>query len=76
VGFIGNVVLLVCLSDLGFVCFVFCGMMGVKEIVLDTIMEFVKVGNNGRFHSAIYHKFLHSIVSLFYYFSGNCAVFL
>ncbi|KAE8008901.1 hypothetical protein FH972_005371 [Carpinus fangiana] len=33
-----------------------------KEIVLDTIMEFVKIGNNGRFHSAIYHKFLHSIV--------------
>lgn len=44
--------------------------MGVQEIVLDTIMEFVKVGNNGRFHSAIYHKFLHSIVSLFYHFSG------
>ncbi|KAI4328608.1 hypothetical protein L6164_020946 [Bauhinia variegata] len=33
-----------------------------KEVVLDTIMEFVKVGNGGRFHSAIYHRLLHSIV--------------
>ncbi|KAF3434879.1 hypothetical protein FNV43_RR21966 [Rhamnella rubrinervis] len=33
-----------------------------KEVVLDTIMEFVKVGNKGKFHSAIYHRFLHSIV--------------
>lgn len=62
-----------CLSDLGFV---FCGVMGVQEIALDTVMEFVKVGNSGRFHSAIYHKFLHSIVSLFHHFSGNCGVFL
>ncbi|MED6209343.1 hypothetical protein PIB30_053703 [Stylosanthes scabra] len=34
----------------------------VKEVVLDTLMEFVKVANGGRFHSAIYHRFLHSIV--------------
>ncbi|XP_044509697.1 protein NUCLEOLAR COMPLEX ASSOCIATED 4 isoform X2 [Mangifera indica] len=33
-----------------------------REVVLDTLMEFVKLGNNGRFHSAIYHKLLHSIV--------------
>ncbi|KAJ7969096.1 nucleolar complex protein 4-like [Quillaja saponaria] len=33
-----------------------------KEVALDSIMEFVKVGNGGRFHSAIYHKLLHNIV--------------
>ncbi|GMY05270.1 nucleolar complex protein 4 homolog [Fagus crenata] len=33
-----------------------------KEVVLDTTMEFVKVGNGGRFHSAIYHRLLHAIV--------------
>lgn len=32
------------------------------EVVLDTIMEFVKVGNGGRFHSAIFHKLIHTIV--------------
>lgn len=26
-------------------------------------MEFVKVGNKGKFHSAVYHRFLQSIVS-------------
>lgn len=26
-------------------------------------MEFVKVGNGGKFHSAIYHRLLDSIVS-------------
>ncbi|KAL0560895.1 hypothetical protein IC582_001312 [Cucumis melo] len=31
------------------------------EIVLDAIMEFVKVGNKGKFHSAVYHRFLQSI---------------
>lgn len=31
--------------------------------MLDTLMEFVKLGNNGRFHSAIYHKLLQTIVS-------------
>ncbi|XP_057500711.1 protein NUCLEOLAR COMPLEX ASSOCIATED 4-like isoform X1 [Actinidia eriantha] len=35
---------------------------GLREVVLDTIMEFVKVGNGGRFHSAIYHRLLRSIV--------------
>ncbi|KAK2665735.1 hypothetical protein Ddye_004309 [Dipteronia dyeriana] len=33
-----------------------------REVVLDTLMEFVKFGNNGRFHSAIYHKLLQTIV--------------
>lgn len=33
-----------------------------REVVLDTLMEFVKVGNGGKFHSAIYHRLLHSIV--------------
>ncbi|KAA8546183.1 hypothetical protein F0562_020923 [Nyssa sinensis] len=33
-----------------------------REVVLDTIMEFVKVGNGGRFHSAIYHRFIQTIV--------------
>ncbi|KAL3730991.1 hypothetical protein ACJRO7_027937 [Eucalyptus globulus] len=33
-----------------------------KEIVLDAIMEFVKMGKGGRFQSAIYHQLLHSIV--------------
>ncbi|XP_062081525.1 protein NUCLEOLAR COMPLEX ASSOCIATED 4 [Humulus lupulus] len=33
-----------------------------KEVVLDTLMEFVKLGNGGRFNSAIYHKLVHSIV--------------
>ncbi|XP_021278974.1 nucleolar complex protein 4 homolog [Herrania umbratica] len=33
-----------------------------REIVLDSFMEFVKLGNGGRFYSAIYHKLLHSIV--------------
>ncbi|CAL5354820.1 unnamed protein product [Camellia sinensis] len=32
-----------------------------RELVLDTIMEFVKVGNGGRFHSSIYHRFIYSI---------------
>ncbi|RDX98207.1 Nucleolar complex protein 4-like B [Mucuna pruriens] len=33
-----------------------------KELVLDTLMEFVKVANGGAFHSALYHKLLHNIV--------------
>ncbi|KAK6778229.1 hypothetical protein RDI58_024947 [Solanum bulbocastanum] len=33
-----------------------------REVVLDTLMEFVKVGNGGKFHSAIYYRFLHNIV--------------
>ncbi|XP_057959633.1 protein NUCLEOLAR COMPLEX ASSOCIATED 4 isoform X2 [Malania oleifera] len=33
-----------------------------RDVVLDTIMESVKLGNGGRFQSAIYHKFIHRIV--------------
>ncbi|KAK7372336.1 hypothetical protein VNO80_05714 [Phaseolus coccineus] len=33
-----------------------------KELVLDTLMEFVKGANGGAFHSALYHKLLLSIV--------------
>ncbi|XP_049374920.1 protein NUCLEOLAR COMPLEX ASSOCIATED 4 [Solanum verrucosum] len=33
-----------------------------REVVLDTLMEFVKVGNGGKFHSAIYYRLLHNIV--------------
>ncbi|KAK1577717.1 hypothetical protein Q3G72_024242 [Acer saccharum] len=33
-----------------------------REVVLDTLMEFFNLGNNGRFHSAIYHKLLQTIV--------------
>ncbi|KAL6217918.1 hypothetical protein ACLB2K_011135 [Fragaria x ananassa] len=33
-----------------------------KEVVLDTLMEFVKLGNGGKFHSAIFHRFLRNIV--------------
>ncbi|KAM1243756.1 hypothetical protein ACFX2G_035973 [Malus domestica] len=34
-----------------------------REVVLDTIMEFVMFGNGGKFHSAMYHRLLRSIVS-------------
>ncbi|GMI88378.1 EMBRYO DEFECTIVE 2762, NucleOlar Complex associated 4 [Hibiscus trionum] len=33
-----------------------------REIVLDSFMEFVKLGNGGNFYSAIYNKLLRSIV--------------
>ncbi|PON75239.1 Nucleolar complex protein [Parasponia andersonii] len=33
-----------------------------KEVVLDTLMEFVKLGSGGRFNSAIYHKLIYAIV--------------
>ncbi|KAK7321498.1 hypothetical protein VNO77_32210 [Canavalia gladiata] len=33
-----------------------------KELVLDTLMEFVKVANGGAFHSALYHRILVIIV--------------
>ncbi|KAK6143323.1 hypothetical protein DH2020_023671 [Rehmannia glutinosa] len=33
-----------------------------REVVLDSIMEFVKVGNAGKFQSALYHKLLRAIV--------------
>ncbi|XVE66494.1 hypothetical protein DITRI_Ditri08aG0083900 [Diplodiscus trichospermus] len=39
-----------------------------REIVLDSYMEFVKLGNGGRFYSAIYHKLLRSIVKFFFFF--------
>lgn len=34
-----------------------------KEVILDTYMEFVKSGNRGRFNSSIYHKLLRNIVN-------------
>ncbi|XP_028792765.1 nucleolar complex protein 4 homolog isoform X1 [Neltuma alba] len=33
-----------------------------KEVVLDAMMEFVKVANGGKFSSSLYHKLLHGIV--------------
>ncbi|XP_073001994.1 protein NUCLEOLAR COMPLEX ASSOCIATED 4 [Typha latifolia] len=33
-----------------------------RDVALDAIMDFVKLGKKGRFQSAIYHRFLHSIV--------------
>ncbi|KAL4572785.1 hypothetical protein LXL04_019570 [Taraxacum kok-saghyz] len=33
-----------------------------REVVMDTLMECVKSGNAGNFHSSIYHKFIHSLV--------------
>jgi U3 small nucleolar RNA-associated protein 19 len=36
-----------------------------KEAVLDTLMEFVKVANGGAFHSSLYNRILRSIVSYF-----------
>ncbi|XP_042017341.1 protein NUCLEOLAR COMPLEX ASSOCIATED 4-like [Salvia splendens] len=33
-----------------------------REVVLDSIMEFVKVGNAGKFNTVIYHKLLRAIV--------------
>ncbi|KAF7816456.1 nucleolar complex protein 4-like protein [Senna tora] len=41
-----------------------------KEVVLDSIMEFAKLANGGKFHSAIYHRLLNSIV----YSSGPVAL--
>ncbi|TYH90826.1 hypothetical protein ES332_A13G075300v1 [Gossypium tomentosum] len=34
-----------------------------REILLDSFMEFVKLGNGGSFYSSIYHKLLRSIVN-------------
>uniref|UniRef100_A0ACD5UDG1 Uncharacterized protein n=1 Tax=Avena sativa TaxID=4498 RepID=A0ACD5UDG1_AVESA len=34
----------------------------IREVALDAFMDFVKLGKDGRFHSAIYHKFLHAVV--------------
>ncbi|XP_043712977.1 protein NUCLEOLAR COMPLEX ASSOCIATED 4 isoform X2 [Telopea speciosissima] len=33
-----------------------------REVALDAVMEFVKLGKGGRFQSAIYHRLLHTIV--------------
>ncbi|KAF8410639.1 hypothetical protein HHK36_003171 [Tetracentron sinense] len=33
-----------------------------RDVALDAIMEFVKMGKGGRFQSVIYHRLLHSIV--------------
>ncbi|KAK9051877.1 hypothetical protein SSX86_028505 [Deinandra increscens subsp. villosa] len=33
-----------------------------REVVVDTLMECVKDGNAGKFHSSIYHKFIHTMV--------------
>ncbi|XP_024963974.1 nucleolar complex protein 4 homolog B [Cynara cardunculus var. scolymus] len=33
-----------------------------REVVLDTLMECVKIGNAGKFHSSIYQKFIYSMV--------------
>ncbi|KAI7737831.1 hypothetical protein M8C21_009334 [Ambrosia artemisiifolia] len=33
-----------------------------REVVVDTLMECVKVGNAGKFHSSVYHKLIHKMV--------------
>ncbi|KAD4982184.1 hypothetical protein E3N88_18855 [Mikania micrantha] len=33
-----------------------------REVVVDTLMECVKDGNSGKFHSSVYHKFIHTMV--------------
>lgn len=35
-------------------------------MALDAIMDFVKLGKDGKFQSAIYHRLLHSIVSFIF----------
>ncbi|GAU51290.1 hypothetical protein TSUD_247230 [Trifolium subterraneum] len=35
-----------------------------KEVVLDTLMEFVKVANGGAFHSSLYNRVLSSIIHI------------
>jgi len=39
----------------------------IKEVVLDTLMEFVKVANGGAFHSSLYNRILRSIVSSYFF---------
>nr|CAB3485557.1 unnamed protein product [Digitaria exilis] len=36
----------------------------IRDVALDALMDFVKLGKDGKFHSAIYHKFLHAVVSV------------
>ncbi|KAJ0655889.1 putative nucleolar complex protein [Helianthus annuus] len=47
--------------------------MALIEVVVDTLMECVKVGNAGKFHSSIYHKFIHTMVSLLLCF---CTIYI
>ncbi|KAI5434527.1 protein NUCLEOLAR COMPLEX ASSOCIATED 4 [Lathyrus oleraceus] len=42
-----------------------------KEVVLDTLMEFVKVANGGTFHSSLYNRIISSIL-----YSSSSAEFL
>ncbi|KAJ0641177.1 putative nucleolar complex protein [Helianthus annuus] len=41
-----------------------------REVVVDTLMECVKVGNAGKFHSSIYHKFIHTMFTVSTAYSG------
>ncbi|KAL5213871.1 hypothetical protein ABZP36_003023 [Zizania latifolia] len=34
----------------------------IRDLALDALMDFVKLGKDGRFQSAIYHKFLHALI--------------
>ncbi|KAF0894507.1 hypothetical protein E2562_039433 [Oryza meyeriana var. granulata] len=34
----------------------------IRDLALDALMDFVKLGKDGRFQSAIYHKFLHNLI--------------
>uniref|UniRef100_A0A804RHT3 CCAAT-binding factor domain-containing protein n=1 Tax=Zea mays TaxID=4577 RepID=A0A804RHT3_MAIZE len=34
----------------------------IRDVALDALMDFVKLGKDGKFHSAIYHKFLYAVV--------------
>uniref|UniRef100_A0A0D9W8P6 CCAAT-binding factor domain-containing protein n=1 Tax=Leersia perrieri TaxID=77586 RepID=A0A0D9W8P6_9ORYZ len=34
----------------------------IRDLALDALMDFVKSGKDGRFQSAIYHKFLHNLI--------------
>jgi len=35
----------------------------IRDVALDALMDFVKLGKDGKFQSAIYHKFLYAVVS-------------
>lgn len=37
----------------------------IRDLALDALMDFVKLGKDGRFQSAIYHKFIHNLVSFY-----------
>ncbi|KAI3785903.1 hypothetical protein L1987_45029 [Smallanthus sonchifolius] len=38
--------------------------MEMQEVVVDTLMECLKDGNAGKFHSFAYHKFIHNLALL------------